>query len=524
MRRWFNLRYGLLAAPVVFGAAVLWAQDTAQPLPGQPAPIATAEDAGAQKGVEVLTRGPIHEAFASLASDPEPTKPVMKKPPAPIEEMPPTEKPDGDVIWIKGYWAWDEDRNDYLWVSGVWRTPPPGKEWVPGYWREDGDKAQWVPGFWTAAGKESGKQDVTYLPQPPAPPEVAPPAKPPAEDTFYVPGHWVWNGDRYAWQAGYWARVQPGYVWVAGHYRWSPSGYIYIPGYWDLAVSHRGVLYAPVVITPSVVTVGFVYTPCYAVQETVVVDTLWVRPCCCHYYYGDYYGDVYHERGFESVVVYNERHYDCIIVYERWDHRREPDWYDVRVRCYHERYEHPERRPPRTLVEARLVERRGGARFEMVASPARVAAAKGQKLVVVDERARHEAMTHAAAVHQAAVQRIETERKLPQGAPAKPQVASLSVPSRPASANPAAHATTTTTTHTTTTTTTTHSTTTPPGHTLPTPPGTGLVPTGGHQVPPGTGVGQTGSHPTTLPPGHSTTPSNRPPPSKDKDKDKDKSH
>ena len=185
------------------------------------------------------------------------------------------------------------------------------------------------PRFLDRRAKESGKQDVTYLPQPPAPPEVAPPAQQPAPDTFYVPGHWVWNGERYAWQAGYWAKVQPGYVWVAGHYRWSPTGYIYIPGYWDLAVSRRGVLYAPVVITPSVVTVGFVYTPAYAVHDTILVDTLWVRPCHCHYYYGDYYGDRYHDWGFESCVVYNQRHYDSIIVYERWDHRSDPTWFDV---------------------------------------------------------------------------------------------------------------------------------------------------------------------------------------------------
>ena len=116
------------------------------------------QEPAAQNGVEVLTRGPIHEAYASLASDPEPTKPVAKKPPAPIEEMPPAEKPEGNVTWIKGYWAWDDDRNDYLWVSGVWRAAPPGKEWVPGYWREDGDKAQWVPGFWTAAPRRAANR------------------------------------------------------------------------------------------------------------------------------------------------------------------------------------------------------------------------------------------------------------------------------------------------------------------------------------------------------------------------------
>src|SRR5262249_51114624 len=67
------------------------------------------------KGLEVQARGPIHEAFATPTSDPKPTPAIAKKPPAPVEEMPPEEKPDGDVVWIGGYWALDDDRNDFLW-------------------------------------------------------------------------------------------------------------------------------------------------------------------------------------------------------------------------------------------------------------------------------------------------------------------------------------------------------------------------------------------------------------------------
>src|SRR5262249_47253592 len=148
-------------------------------------------------------------------------------------------------------------------------------------------------------------QEVTYLPAPPPQPETAPPGQPPAADTFYVPGHWVWRGNTYAWQAGYWAHVQPGYVWVPAHYRWTPGGYVFIPGYWDYTVAQRGVLSAPVVVDPEVVTVGFVYTPAYAVRDTVVVDALFVRPCTCHYYFGDYYGPAYRTMGFETAVVYS---------------------------------------------------------------------------------------------------------------------------------------------------------------------------------------------------------------------------
>ena len=44
--------------------------------------------------------------------------------------------PGDNVVWIPGYWSWDDSRNDFLWVSGIWRNLPPGRQWVPGYWSE----------------------------------------------------------------------------------------------------------------------------------------------------------------------------------------------------------------------------------------------------------------------------------------------------------------------------------------------------------------------------------------------------
>ena len=89
-------------------------------------------------GTQVLTRGPVHEAFAEMISyNPEPGIVVTKTPPDPIEEVPPEERPEGDnVAWIPGYWAWDDERNDFLWVSGTWRALPPGREWMSGYWAQ----------------------------------------------------------------------------------------------------------------------------------------------------------------------------------------------------------------------------------------------------------------------------------------------------------------------------------------------------------------------------------------------------
>ena len=77
-----------------------------------------------QQGAEVLTRGPVHEAFAETVTfDPQPGSVAPKAPPAPIEELPPDERPEGgNVAWIPGYWAWDDERSDFLWVSGIWRS------------------------------------------------------------------------------------------------------------------------------------------------------------------------------------------------------------------------------------------------------------------------------------------------------------------------------------------------------------------------------------------------------------------
>jgi hypothetical protein len=412
----------------------------------------------APKGVEVLARGPVHEAFAAPMVEPVPTKPVPKRPPKPLEELPPQEKPEGQVIWIGGYWAWDEERKDFLWVSGIWRTPPPHKQWIAGYWREDGEQWQWVPGFWSDAAEQDGTagKQVTYLPKPPDPPQVAPPGQAPAADSFYVPGSWIWNPatGAYAWQAGYWARVQPGYVWVPSRYLWTPTGYIFIPGYWDLVVSQRGVLYAPVIVDPNVVTAGFYYTPTYAINDTVVVDALFVQPMYAHYYFGDYYGPAYATMGFQSVFFYSGRHYDSIIVYESWAHRSQPNWISLQIDVFNGRSRGVLPVPPRTLVQQNTIIQqnitnvtnvtnvtnnitnnttnvnRMAAKYNtpVLASTSKIMAAKGAKTVTLDEATRVQAKQQAAAVQQVAMQRTATEKPLPPGAPRQARVASLSVP------------------------------------------------------------------------------------------------
>lgn len=140
---------GLLLGLV--GATNAEAQD--KPLPKEEVP---------QKGVEVLTRGPIHEAFAEpLTVSPRPNPIIHQKPPAAIEELPPDQKPEGtNIQWIPGYFTWDETGDDYIWISGLWRATPPGRQWMPGHWIETDGGWEWVSGYWTA----DGQAEVEYLP------------------------------------------------------------------------------------------------------------------------------------------------------------------------------------------------------------------------------------------------------------------------------------------------------------------------------------------------------------------------
>src|SRR5581483_1636341 len=130
----------LVAALAALAVGRTQAQDPLPPPEPQPAQVAPEP-----QGVEVLTRGPVHEAFAEpVVFDPQPRPIVPKAPPPPIDELPPDQKPEGDQVqWIPGYWSWDDERDDFIWISGLWRLPPPGRQWVPGYWNQVEGGYQW---------------------------------------------------------------------------------------------------------------------------------------------------------------------------------------------------------------------------------------------------------------------------------------------------------------------------------------------------------------------------------------------
>src|SRR5262245_28905542 len=126
-------------------------------------PGSTAQDAidkNNDNNVEVLARGPVHEGYAEPVNQAAEAPPaIAKAPPDPVPELPPEQKPEGDnVQWIPGYWQWDDDRSDFIWISGFWRQPPPGRTWVPGHWQKVESGWQWTPGFWSG-----GEQQFQYV-------------------------------------------------------------------------------------------------------------------------------------------------------------------------------------------------------------------------------------------------------------------------------------------------------------------------------------------------------------------------
>ncbi len=304
-------------------------------------------------GSEVLTRGPVHEAFDQpVTIQAQAGLVAPKQPPANIQEVPPVDRPQGDhYVWVPGYWSWDAERGDFVWVSACWRVAPPEMSWVPGYWTQAPGGWEWVAGFWAPASAQA----IDYLPAPPAPVDVEPPGPPPAVDRVWVPGCWYWYPNGYVRRPGYWLQQRPGWEWVPSHYHWSPRGYVFAEGHWDYAMERRGVLFAPVYFPPAVYErPGFVYGPTIVLDTALLLVDLFAYPRYNHYFFGDFYDESYVRIGIYPRFDCQRFHtwYDPSYQYDRWRHgRTDPHWEAHQRQSYDQLRSNANLRPPRTYSE-----------------------------------------------------------------------------------------------------------------------------------------------------------------------------
>lgn len=307
-------------------------------------------------GIQVLTRGPVHEAFAGLANyNPSPAMIVRKVPPQEIEELPPELRPEGDnVAWIPGYWGWDDERNDYIWISGIWRALPPGRQWIPGYWNNVDQGYQWVSGYWA----DSSVRNITYLPQPPKSLEIGPQGQAPSRDHAWTPGSWRWQQNRYAWSQGNWQQGRSDRVWIPSHYVWTPRGYVLVDGYWDYGMDRRGVLYAPVYSrSGSYSRPGNSFSPMVAVGLSALMKYIFLRPANNQYYFGDYYDPRYSRSGIYSPIDYRSRNfgYDPLYSQTRWENRQNSSWENGYAAAYDYLRKNVSARPEAIYSERQLL-------------------------------------------------------------------------------------------------------------------------------------------------------------------------
>jgi hypothetical protein len=301
--------------------------------------------------VQELTRGPIHEAFGQpTVFNPVASPVVPKRPPELIDEVPPDEKPEGDnIAWIPGYWGWEDDTKNFVWVSGFWRRIPPGRGWVPGYWNATDGGYQWVSGYWAPADMT----DAVYLPPPPESREVGPTNEVADENQIWIPGVWVWRETHYWWRPGFFATANPDWVWVPAHYVWTPSGYLFVEGYWDYPMFDRGLLFTPVVFT-SVPAAGLVYTPSVVIDLRFLAGALFVRPAWNHYYFGDYYDPSYMRAGIYPWFAFHNSRFGFDPLFAQTSYvygRRDPQWLPRVRETFLTRRENPLARPPHTIRE-----------------------------------------------------------------------------------------------------------------------------------------------------------------------------
>jgi hypothetical protein len=332
-----RLQRWLIAISLTFGSTLLVATIAQDPPKANP-PVDTKPDK-LPDGVQIENRGPVHEAFANPGAQTRgglESSAAPKAPPPPVPEIPPDEKPTGaNVTWIPGYWQFDTEKKDFIWVSGFYRNAPPGRTWSAGEWKVENGQHRYIPGYWKLSNESSWRID---LPEPPQSVEAGPNVPAPHNDAQWIPGHWVYRNDNYVWQPGYWGEVEDNMVWTPGQYNYTGSGYRYVTGYWDYCLEDRGLLFAPVFFTrPLWLTPGWAYQPCFGINIGFgggwgwgwggFYDNLFIGPGCGSFWFGNCGGWRGWGAGFRPWCWNGGRGFaNPVFNHYCWLNRQNPGW------------------------------------------------------------------------------------------------------------------------------------------------------------------------------------------------------
>src|SRR5262249_35280451 len=155
------------------------------------------------------------------------------------------------------------------------------------------------------------------------------------------------------WRPGYYVDYCPDWVWCSAQYVWTPAGFVFVPGYWDYALCDRGLVFAPIYVSPvAVLPRRWGYVPRAVVCADFLPTALFVRASWRHYYYGDYFGARYARGGYAPWIDYRIGRWGHDPLYSHDRVRYADRGWDRDLRdSYTARFENRAALPPRTWGE-----------------------------------------------------------------------------------------------------------------------------------------------------------------------------